>query len=181
MEQEINSAGPRCIRQDKESGEEAVDKATKPSRESTCSLLYMLGRCVVSRNFIRCSLCNYQHGGRATNKQDSIQSWHQFSFMRGRLAAIEAIIKSERGTIIYSTRSMFVCCVRSVAASERGCSKNPPPHAEHRTERAAEVDMGYIYIRREKQGTIRGGNFFTCANVVSVCFAWHTTHDSLPF
>jgi hypothetical protein len=93
---------------------------------------------------MRCSLCNYQHGGSATNKQkldpQSTQcasppvvvvdiNFHLCA--RCRLAAIEAIIKSERGTIYGCTTGVFVVCAQIHAASERGCWKNQAPHAEH--------------------------------------------------
>lgn len=150
---------------------------TKPSRESACR--WFAAICGVSEFHMRCSLSNYQHGGSATNKQkldpQSTQcasppvvvvdiNFHLCA--RCRLAAIEAIIKSERGTIYGYTTGVFVECAQIHAASERGCWKNQAPHAEH-------TESGGSTKEKAESHTMRGGNFFTCANVVPVCFARH--------
>jgi hypothetical protein len=104
--------------------------------------MQMVRRSVVSRNFICDAAYAIINMGAAqqTNK-NSIRRAHSvrrlssltsiFIYARCRLAAIEAIIKSERGTI-YGTTGVFVVCAQiHAAASERGCWKNPAPHAEH--------------------------------------------------
>jgi hypothetical protein len=151
--------------------------------------MQMVRRSVVSRNFICDAAYAIINMGAAqqTNKQKldpqstqcaplvvSFSLTSIFIYARCRLAAIEAIIKSERGTI-YGTTGVFVVCAQiHAAASERGCYGK----IRHRMQ-STHIESGGS--TRESRVIQCAEGTFSLVQMSSLFVLRDTTHDSLPF
>jgi hypothetical protein len=141
-------------------------RLTKPQSHQERECMQMVHRrCVVSRNFMLCAAYAIINMGaeQQTNK-NSIRRAH--SVRRPPLTSIFIYARPSRrnwgnyqkwtwDNLWYPCRS--VCCVRSDAASERGCWKNPAPHAEHHTESGGST---YTPGTRESRVTMRRRELF---------------------